>query len=185
MFYSNEEVFFLDHLIFLLPSPDMKSAALDYQQEHLLFGETELHGSALMDALPYEEWLQLISDNRSPATVHSNWVTADTYFVLRKSDRRLIGMADIRHSLDTPFLSQMGGHIGYGVRPSERRKGYAATILQMALDHARSLRLSRVMLSCYSDNEGSSKTILKGGGKKEQELFLPNGKTVEIYWIEL
>ena len=55
----------------------------------------------------------------------------------------------------------------------------------MVRDHARSLGLSRVMLSCCSDNEGSRKTILKWGGKKERELPYQGGKTVEVYWIEL
>lgn len=175
----------MENLLLVRPTQDMEPAALDYHQEHLAHGETELHGSALMDRLPYEEWVRRTRENAHPDTVHGEWVEADTFFVVRQSDHRLIGMADVRHSLDTPFLAEIGGHIGYGVRPSERRKGYAAAILGLALDHARSLGLTRVMLSCYSDNEGSRKTILKWGGKKEREVPYQEGKTVEVYWIEL
>lgn len=175
----------MENLLLVRPTQDMEPLARDYQREHLAHGETELHGSALMDALPYPEWVQRTLDNAEPSTVHSGWVVADTFFVLRQSDGQVIGMTDIRHSLDTPFLSEVGGHIGYGVRPSERRKGYAAAILGLALDHARSLGLPRVMLSCFSDNEGSRKTILRRDGKKEREVPYPGGKTVEVYWIEL
>lgn len=175
----------MENLLLVRPTPDMESAARDYHQEHLAHGETELHGSTLMDALPYPEWVRRTQENAHPDTVHGDWVEADTFFVARQSDGHLVGMVDVRHSLDTPFLAEVGGHIGYGVRPSERRKGYAAAILGLALDHARSLGLTRVMLSCYSDNEGSRKTILKWGGKKEREVPYQGGKTVEVYWIAL
>ena len=175
----------MEELYLVRPTLDMEQAALDYQTEHLSHGETVLHGSALMDALPYPEWVRRTQENTHPDTVHGDWVKADTFFVVRQADGKTVGMVDIRHSLDTPFLAKVGGHIGYGVRPSERRKGYAAAILGLALDHARELGLSRVMLSCYRDNEGSRRTILKCGGKKEREFVHTDGKSVEVYWIEL
>lgn len=175
----------MENLLLIRPALDMKQSALDYQREHLAHGERELHGSALMDQLPYNEWVRRTLENAHPDTVHGGWVEADTFFVVRQADSRIIGMVDIRHSLDTPFLAQVAGHIGYGVRPSERRKGYATAILGLALEHARSLDLKRVMLACYRDNEGSRRTILKWGGAKEREFVHTGGKTVEVYWITL
>lgn len=175
----------MENLLLLRPSLELEGAALDYQREHLECGETVLHGSALMDRLPYAEWVRRTLENAHPDTVHGDWVEADTFFVARQEDGKIIGMVDIRHSLDTPFLAQVAGHIGYGVRPSQRRKGYATAILGLALDHARDLGLSRVMLSCYQDNEGSRRTILKWGGVKEREFVHEDGKTVEVYWITL
>ena len=175
----------MENLLLIRPSPDMEKAALDYHAEHLACGETVLHGSALMDTLPYGEWVQRTLENAHPDTVHGDWVVADTFFTVRQTDGRIVGMVDIRHSLDTPFLTTIGGHIGYGVRPSERRKGYATAILGLALEHARGLGLSQVMLSCYQDNEGSRRTILKWGGVKEREVVHTDGKTVDVYWIGL
>jgi len=175
----------MENLCFLRPTLDMERAASDYQAEHLAHGETVLHGSALMDTLPYRQWVQRTLGNAHSDTVHSDWVVSDTFFVARQTDGKIIGMVDIRHSLDTPFLARVAGHIGYGVRPSERRKGYATAILGLALDHARALGLKRVMLSCYQDNEGSRRTILKQGGRKEREFVHTDGKTVQVYWIDL
>ena len=175
----------MENLLFVRPSLDMKRAALDYQAEHLERGETVLHGSALMDTIPYDQWVQRTLENAHPDTVHKDWVEADTFFAVRRMDRRIIGMVDIRHSLDTPFLAQVAGHIGYGVRPSERRKGYSTAFLGLALEHARNLGLSRVMLACYQDNEGSRRTILKWDGVKQREFVHTDGKTVEVYWITL
>ena len=175
----------MEELILTRPTLALEQAAADYRQEHLAAGETVLHGSALMDALPYGQWVQRTLENAHPDTAHGDWVPADTFFVIRKRDGRMVGMVDIRRTLGTPFLAELGGHIGYGVRPSERRKGYAADTLGLALEHARGLGLSRVMLSCYADNEGSRRTILHWGGKKERERVYTDGKTVEIYWIQL
>lgn len=175
----------LEELLLIRPTLDMERVALDYQAEHLAQGETILHGSALMDALPYQEWVHRTSDNADPNMPHSGWVRADTFFAVRREDDRVVGMVDIRHCLGTPFLVKVGGHIGYGVRPSERRKGYATAILGMALDHARTLGLPRVMLSCYGDNAGSRRTILRWGGKREREFVHTDGKMIEVYWIDL
>lgn len=115
------EVLTMDDVLRLVtPSLSWRSAALEYRREHLAHGETELHGSALMDQLPYGEWLRRTRENAHPDTVHGDRVMADTFFVVRQADGRLIGMVDIRHSLDTPFLAEVAGHIGYGVRPTQR-----------------------------------------------------------------
>ncbi|MPN27600.1 hypothetical protein SDC9_175034 [bioreactor metagenome] len=83
------------------------------------------------------------------------------------------------------FLYSYGGHIGYGVRPTERCNGYATAILQMALEYSKDTGLKRVMLACNKDNAASRKTILKCGGIKEKEFIYTDGKSIEIYWINL
>lgn len=162
----------------------MKAQALAYIREHRAQGECELHGGALLGSMSYEDWLVLTEENAQASTVHANWVVADTYFVVRGADQRIIGMVDIRHSLND-FLASYGGHIGYGVRPSERRKGYATAILRMALEYAKRLGLKRVMLACYADNVASRKTILRCGGVLERECTQEDGKTVQFFGIAL
>ena len=172
------------NLIFLKPEAVPEASVLDYKAEHLRHGEDKIHGSALLDALDYAEWLQRARDNADARTVLAGWAVASTFFAVREADGRIVGMADIRHSLESAFLRRYGGHIGYGVRPTERRKGYATRILRMALDYARSLSLDTAMLGCTKENAASRRTILRCGGVLEREDVF-EGSPVEIYRIDL
>lgn len=77
-----------------------------------------------------------------------------------------------------------GGHIGDGIRPSERRKGYATAMIALALDECKKLGISRVLMCCDKDNVGSVRSIIKNGGVLENEVE-GNGHIVQRYWIQL
>jgi predicted acetyltransferase/tRNA A22 N-methylase len=173
-----------EHLYLVRANKDMRDTAEEYKEEHLQYGEIELHGSAMMDSLPFDLWIRQTLDNASPETVQPNWVAASTFFAVRRKDERVVGMLDVRHRLNG-FLQQYGGHIGYGVRPSERKKGYASEMLRLGLKYCCHLGINRVMVSCYQDNEASKKVILKCGGVLEREYLHREGKIVQIYWITL
>lgn len=121
--------------------------AYEYKQEHLRNGEHELHGSALLGNLNYDEWLELVENNSDEKTVRSDWVVSSTFFAVRKSDSKIVGIIDIRHYLND-FLKNYGGHIGYAVRPTERHKGYATQMLEQGLEYCKTIGLERVMLCC-------------------------------------
>ena len=115
----------MDKIILVTPNIQLKSKALDYRQEHFDFGETVINGSELFDKTPcYEEWLERITANSNKKTVDPNWVLTDTFFAIRVSDNRIIGIADLRYELND-FLKDLG-NCGYSVRPSERNNGYAS-----------------------------------------------------------
>ena len=173
----------MDELELVRPMPSHKNSAEEFKQEFYNCGEQVINGSAWLDRMEYDEWLENTRRNNSSETVRPDWVVADTFFAVRKNDGRLIGTVDIRHSIDNEFLSEYGGHIGYAVRPSERRKGYATQILKMALKHAKSIGLSRVMLGCYSDNLASIKTIEKCGGVLIETKPYVDGRPMNVYWI--
>lgn len=103
-------------------------------------------------------------------------------FAIRESDNRIIGIIDLRHTLND-FLKDVG-NIGYSVRPSERRKGYATQMLQLILEHAKEIGLSEVHLSAKQKNIPSIKTIVKNGGKLVRS-FEYKGVLVNNYLIEL
>lgn len=90
---------------------------------------------------------------------------------------------NIRHYLNDK-LFETGGHIGDGIRPSERRKGYVTAMIGLALEECRKLGIDRVLICCDKDNIGSAKSIQRNGGVLENEVE-ENGNIVQRYWIEL
>lgn len=130
------------------------------------------------------EWLEQLCIMKSSETCPKGLVPSDTYIAVRKSDGRLVGIIDLRHSLDTPILSEWGGHIGYSVRPDERRKGYGTAMLKMNLENCRRLGLEKVMITCTDGNIASERVIVKNGGKFEKTVEV-DGKTIKRYWIAL
>ena len=90
---------------------------------------------------------------------------------------------NIRHFLNEQLLMN-GGHIGDGIRPSERRKGYATEMIALALEKCRELNIRKVLMVCDKENIGSAKSIIKNGGVLENEVII-NGVTDQRYWINL
>lgn len=176
----------MEDICLIHPELAGRAAADAFKQEFFDNGEPIINGSALFDQMDYPSWLALVQQNSSADTVRDDWVAASTFFAKRKADDKLVGIIDIRHNLNHPFLQEFGGHIGYAVRPGERRKGYATAMLQLALAYAKEkLGLSRVMLGCYTDNEGSNRTILRCGGKLTETKPYTDGKPMHVYWIDL
>ena len=95
----------------------------------------------------------------------------------------MVGAVNIRHDLND-YLLKYGGHIGDGIRPSERRKGYATEMIRLALEECRKLGLTRVLMTCDKNNIGSAKSIIRNGGILEDEV-LEEGVIKQRYWISL
>ncbi len=161
-----------------------KIAAEEMKQEFFDNGETIINGSALFDQMPFDEWLINTNRNHNPETVRSDWAVATTFFAFRKSDNKMLGMIDVRHELTVPFLKEYGGHIGYAVRPTERRQGYATQMLSLALSYCFSLNIHTVRLGCYADNNASIRTIEHCGGVCVEQKPYADGKPMLIYQIE-
>jgi len=106
-----------------------------------------------------------------------------TTFWLVRDDRKVLGAINIRHTLND-YLARVGGHIGYGIRPSQRRKGYATEMLRLALPEAKKLGIKRALISCEKNNVGSAKTIIKNGGVFESEV-IDKGDVVQRYWVDI
>ncbi len=110
-------------------------------------------------------------------------VPDSTFFCLDVERSIFVGAVNIRHWLNEGLLLN-GGHIGDGVRPSERRKGYATKMIALALDECRKLGIDRVLMVCDKNNIGSAKSIINNGGVLENEIVV-DGTTEQRYWIDL
>ncbi len=109
-------------------------------------------------------------------------VPDSTYFALDKDRDTIVGAVNIRHRLNERLLLN-GGHIGDGIRPSERRKGYATKMIALALEKCRELNIRKVLMVCDKDNIASAKSIIKNGGVLENEIVV-DGVTEQRYWID-
>lgn len=110
-------------------------------------------------------------------------VPDSTFFCLDEESGRLVGAVNIRHRLNDALLLN-GGHIGDGVRPSARGKGYGTAMIALALEECRALGLDRVLMVCDKTNAASARTIQKNGGVLENEVAV-DGVTEQRYWIKL
>ena len=110
-------------------------------------------------------------------------VPDSTYFCLDTERSIFVGAVNIRHYLSEGLLLS-GGHIGDGIRPSERGKGLGTRMIALALDKCRELGIGRVLMCCDSDNFASARTIEKNGGVLEN-VVVGGGAPIKRYWITL
>ena len=160
-------------------------AVLEYRQEFLEEGGSMDGTSCLSGYEDMNEWFLFVCRAAGKETCPPSWVPDTQYLVIRPSDQRLVGMLDIRDELNEDCFRYYG-HIGYSIRKSERRKGYASAALRLALDICREKGIGRVLVTCVRENAASAKVILKNGGVLEDEVFDPNdGTMTQRYWIRL
>ncbi len=110
-------------------------------------------------------------------------VPSTVFFCLDKEKDLIVGALSIRHYLNDALL-KTGGHIGDGIRPSQRNKGYGKAMINKALGECKRLGIDRVLMVCDKDNVASAKTIIANGCILENEIEV-DGKIVSRYWIDL
>jgi len=130
----------------------------------------------------FAAWVGRLNDEEDPAKpVAADWVHCTYRWIVE--DDRVLGAISLRHELNE-FLLQAGGHIGYGVRPSARRRGLATWALAETLRAAAKLGLDRVLITCNVSNVGSARTIENAGGVVEDVRDTEIGR-VRRYWVTL
>jgi len=127
----------------------------------------------------FEDFLSIVEND---ITNNPDGVNSHLFFLVE--NERILWAIQIRHSIDHPRLIEVGWHIGYGIRPSERGKWYATEMLRLALLEAKKISLEKVLITCLDDNIASAKVIENNGGVFER-LAERDEKKYRRYWITL
>lgn len=141
--------------------------------------------SSMQNCKSYEEWLDKLDADLDFENIKPGRVPAATYFSVRKSDNKIIGIINIRYELNE-YLENFGGHIGYSIRATERRKGYGRKQLLLALEKCLEIPISKVLITCIENNISSEKLIKNCGGIYEDTRYSEEEKyNFKRYWIKL
>ena len=160
----------MSRLMLVEPSMEYREDAINYINECIdCDGHCNGVGGLHRYLENYEGWLEYLEYSRNYVADESR-VPSLEYYLVRESDNRIVGMINIRLSLNES-LERLGGHIGYSIRPSERRQGYNRINLYLALLICREYGIDRVVLDCNRDNIGSSRSMMALGGQLIREWY--------------
>lgn len=175
----------MSDFILIYPDKSYKDKAIEYLNEFSLYN-SEINGSGGLDRYEdYNEWLIKVENDLDIPNIPEDRVPANTYFFVRTSDDKILGMINIRHKLNE-FLQNEGGHIGYSIRPTERKKGYGSLMLKLGLEKCREINLNKVLITCDKSNIASAKVIQNNNGILENEIYSKTfSEVIQRYWIYL
>jgi predicted acetyltransferase len=170
------------------PSESYRASYLQALAEFEAEGRNSAEGAARRFDLKevaahFDRFVQYLRDQADPTKVKPGWVTSSEFWLIEED--AYVGGLTLHHTLDE-FLFQVGGHIGYEIRPKRRRQGYGRLILQLGLEQAKALGLERVLLACDEHNLASRKIILANRGVLENIIEVEDWpERVCRYWIAL
>jgi len=167
------------------PSPKRETDAMDFLAEFVK-ANTVIHGSGGLDLYmdDYAGWLNRVHEDKTREFSEKR-VPAETYFLVRESDDKIVGVISVRLKLNRA-LWNFGGNIGFSIRPSERRKGYNKINLFLGLCVCKNRGLEAVMVSSEKRNIASAKSIQALGGKLLYEYFDDElGYDIQNYVIDV
>ena len=173
----------MDKIILVKPDLSYADEIIKYKEESLKESPL-INGSAGLDRFSsIEIWFEELKKRSCEDTVPKGLVPSSTYLAVREKDDYIVGMIDIRHYLNE-YLTQVGGNIGYGIRKTERNKGYAKQMLKLALEKCKELKIKKVLITCDEDNIASEKVILSANAKLE-DIRNVDGENKKRFWIDL
>ena len=174
----------MERLYHVIPDESYRTQALEYIEEHHQYNSNINGCGGLNRYVPnYDAWLEHLEEMRN-CQVEETRVPGETYMLIRESDNRLIGMCNIRYVLNER-LERIGGQIGYGIRPTERRHGYNEVNLYLALEHCYEHGLDVVLLDCDDNNPASWRTMLALGANLIHTWEEPEEGLIRRYAINV
>lgn len=165
------------------PTSSLKDEYLSFYEDWAESQETMIPWVISRDPVDFQGMIDFLNNNEQGIDLPEGWVSDSTYWLVTEAGR-IVGAVNIRHGL-TEKLRNAGGHIGYGIRPSDRRKGYASHMLALALEKTKELGIRKALVICDADNIDSKKTILKNGGVPDEDYIEEDGSVLNRFWIEV
>lgn len=165
------------------PTVNLRDEYLSFYQEWIESGEDMVPWVISKDPSDFEGMLRFLFSNEKGESLPEDWVPDSTFWLV-VGDNKVVGAVNIRHRL-TEKLFNCGGHIGYGIRPKERKKGYANNLLALSLQKAKELGIEKALVVCDEGNIASEKTILNNGGFPDSNFVEDDGNVIKRFWIEL
>jgi predicted acetyltransferase len=172
----------MEQLKLIVPTVGLAAEHQLMLNEWLYTGERMVPYTLQGDTSNFSRYIGQLKDCEKGIGVPDGFVPSSTFWLVN-SENEILGTVNIRHRLSESLMIE-GGHIGYGVKPSERKKGYATKMLTLALLEAKKLGIEKAFLTCDKDNVASTKVILKNGGSLYRENVL-DGISKLSFWIEL
>lgn len=179
------EKFFLEK-----PSIERKSEIIEYIDEFVKY-KSDINGTGsldkILDGYTFEQALERCNNMEDQEYVKKTGkqCQSKTFLLIRENDNKIVGAINVRWNLSEVML-KFGGHIGYGIRPTERRKGYNKINLYLGMLEAKKLGLNKVMLDCDVNNLGSDRTLKALGGQLERtEIDPSDGILTNVYWFDV
>ena len=172
-----------------IPSIERKNEIIDYINEFVLYN-SDINGAGSLDKIlegyTFEQALERCLNMQDKEYAKKlGRCQSKTFLLIRENDDKIVGTINVRWNL-TESMKQFGGNIGYGIRPTERRKGYNKINLYLGLIEVQKLGLDRVMLDCDVNNLGSAKTMQSLGGVLERTEVDPfDGVLTSVYWFNV
>ena len=160
----------MERFYFEVPGPERKEDAAAYVREFYAYG-SDINGTGGLHRYldDYEGWLEKLEKDRVREPDEEK-VPARTYFLIRESDRRIVGMINVRLALNGK-LRRFGGHIGYSIRPTERGKGYNRINLYLGLKVCARYGIETAFLDADLDNPASWRTMEALGGERIRTYY--------------
>ncbi|MDP4086303.1 MAG: GNAT family N-acetyltransferase [Bacillota bacterium] len=165
------------------PVMALESEYLSFYQEWKESGEDMVPWVLRKDPTNFQEMIQYLLNSKKVENLPKAIVPSSTFWLINEN-KRVIGVVNIRHRLNEKLLN-CGGHIGYGIRPSERQKGYATKLLALSLEKAKEIGIQKALVVCDAWNIGSEKTILNNGGIPDKDYIEEDGNIIKRFWIDI
>lgn len=176
----------MDEIKLIKPTMEYAEDIMQFRQEIIDAKDPDAFAGCgnLEDCATAQQWIDTSSLMENPETCPEGRVSANIFIAVRTLDNKIVGVIDLRHHLGNPVLRTWGGHFGYIVRPSDRKKGYAREMVRQNLEKCKELGLHKVMITCDRSNLASERTILANGGVFEKEVLV-DGEYTKRFWVTI